>query len=172
MMFLIKTQLLLLLASILIGSESNNFKYENRIEETLHDYINHVDDKNLDKMMVHLTMPVNFHFGSNSVVTMDSYEELKKSFIKWKNSGKAKFHSTNIISLNIYPTGLVKNYLATADVVYERLNAKGQVLKKERVLYHFIYGDAFVADPIKFVWSYLTRWKSEWKIYMISNIEI
>ena len=171
-MILKKTHYFFILASLLVGAEDNFFKYRIEIEETLREYIDHVDDKNIEKMISHMTMPVDFHFGSNSVVTVRSKQELKSIFNKWKDSDNSKFNSTNIKALNIYPTGLVKNYLATADVIYERLNINGEVLKKERVLYHFIYGDAFVAGPIKFVWSYLTRWTSEWKIYMISNIEI
>ena len=167
-----KTHYFFILASLLVGTEDNFFKYRIEIEETLREYIDHVDDKNIEEMISHMTMPVDFHFGSNSVVTVRSKQELKSIFNKWKDSDNSKFNSTNIKALNIYPTGLVKNYLATADVIYERLNINGEVLKKERVLYHFIYGDAFVAGPIKFVWSYLTRWTSEWKIYMISNIEI
>ena len=167
-----KSLLFVFLLSLLFCAEDNHFKYRIEIEETLRQYIDHVDDKNIEKMISHMTMPVDFHFGSNSVVTVRSNEELKSIFNKWKGSDNSKFNSTIIKELNIYPTGLVKNYLATADVIYERLDTNGEVLRKERVLYHFIYGDAFVAGPIKFVWSYLTRWTSEWKIYMISNIEI
>ncbi len=171
-MILKRTHYFFILVSLLFGAENNYFKYKIEIEETLRRYIGHVDNKNIEKMISHLTMPVDFHFGSSSVVTVRSNAELKSIFNKWKDSDNSKFNSTIIKELNIYPTGLVKNYLATADVVYERLNTNGEVLRTERVLYHFIYGDAFVAGPIKFVWSYLTRWTSEWKIYMISNIEI
>jgi len=164
--------IILTIASVLYPNDKNNFKYERRIKNILYQYINEVDSKNLDGILNHLTIPIDFHYGSNRVLTINSKKDLKEIFSNWIKSDKSKFHSTKIKSINVQQTGIVKNYLAVADITYDRLDKNGVVIRTERVLYHFILGNAYVAKPIEFIWSYLTRWASNWKIYMISNIDI
>ena len=157
---------------ITFATEEKSFKHEKQISDVLQTYMAEVDNKNPAGMLEHLTMPFDIHFGSERTVTIRSDEEFRAVFENWKNQDIAQFHSTDLVSVIINQTGPLKNFLAVADVTYNRLDQDGNILRTERVLYHFMRGDGYDLPIFKVVWSFFTRWIRKWKIYMISNIDI
>ena len=131
-----------------------------------------VDNKDIDAMLNHLTIPIDLHFGSGRVVTVRSDNELKNIFQNWKNSPRSNFYSTVLRTVSVEETGIVNNMLAVADITYDRLDKDGNIIKTERALYHFVKGTGYYAKPLKFIWAVSTRWARDWKIYMISNIDM
>ncbi len=164
--------IILSVLSSVFATEPTSFKHEKKILSILNEYMSNVDDKDINSMLNHLTIPVDLHFGSGRVVTVRSDDELKNIFNDWKNSPRSKFHSTVLRTVSIEETGIVKNMLAVADITYDRLDQDGNTIKTERALYHFIKGDGYYAKPLKFIWALSTKWARDWKIYMISNIDI
>ncbi|MFL2983006.1 MAG: hypothetical protein ACJZ12_01270 [Candidatus Neomarinimicrobiota bacterium] len=154
------------------NNEESIFKYEQKIITILENYFISVDKKNPDSMLRYVTIPLNLHFGSEKVVTINSKKDFEITFDNWKQSPSSKFQSTELKSIQVEPTWIADDMLAVADVTYNRLDKEGEVIRTERALYHFIRGNGYYSSPIKFMWTYLTRWMSRWKIYMISNIEI
>ena len=147
------------------------FKHEKNILAVLNEYMSSVDNKDIDAMLNHLTIPIDLHFGSGRVVTVRSDNELKDIFQNWKNSPRSNFYSTVLRTVSVEETGIVNNMLAVADITYDRLDKDGNIIKTERALYHFIKGTGYYAKPLKFIWALSTRWARDWKIYMISNID-
>ena len=161
-----------ILSYVFCSENDNSYKYEKKIISVLEQYLSNLDNKNPKGMLEHITIPLNLHFGSEKVVTIKSNKEFDTVFNNWKISNMSKFFSTKIKSIKVEPTLVVNNLYAVADVTYDRLNENGNVLRTERALYHFVKGNGYYSNPFKFIWTYLTRWISKWKIYMISNIEI
>ena len=157
---------------VAFAAEEKPFKHAKQISDVLQKYMAEVDNKNPAGMLDNLTMPFDIHFGSERTVTFRSDEEFRAVFDNWKNQDIAQFHSTGVVSVIINETGPLKNFLAVADVTYNRLDQDGNILRTERVLYHFIRGEGYDLPILKVVWSFLTRWTRKWKIYMISNIDI
>ena len=88
--------------------------------------------------------------------------ELKSFFTKWANKQSTPCY-TQIEELQI--TLLFdgrQNRLYNADAVTNRLDTSGKVIKKQRNLYYFQSDKLSNQDD---------SW-TDWKIYMISNIEI
>ncbi len=157
--------------TIVVASEQKPFKHEKNILAVLNEYMSSVDNKDIDAMLNHLTIPIDLHFGSGRVVTVRSDNELKDIFQNWKNSPRSNFYSTVLRTVSVEETGIVNNMLAVADITYDRLDKDGNTIKTERALYHFVKGTGYYAKPLKFIWALSTRWAREWTIYMISNID-
>ena len=157
--------------TIVVASEQKPFKHEKNILAVLNEYMSSVDNKDIDAMLNHLTIPIDLHFGSGRVVTVRSDNELKDIFQNWKNSPRSNFYSTVLRTVSVEETGIVNNMLAVADITYDRLDKDGNIIKTERALYHFVKGTGYYAKPLKFIWALSTRWARDWKIYMISNID-
>jgi len=163
---------LVIVSGIVLGEDKKPFKQEGKVLSVLESYINSVDEKNVEGMLKHVTIPLDLHFGSQQVTTIKSKGEFENIFNRWNNSEKSNFHATKIKSVDIEQTGLVNNMLAVVDVTYERLSESGEVIRTERALYHLVRGNGYYAKPLKFVWALTTRWAREWNIYMISNLEV
>ena len=157
--------------TIVVATEQKPFKHEKNILAVLNEYMSSVDNKDIDAMLNHLTIPIDLHFGSGRVVTVRSDNELKNIFQNWKNSPRSNFSSTVLRTVSVEETGIVNNMLAVADITYDRLDKDGNIIKTERALYHFVKGTGYYAKPLKFIWALSTRWARDWKIYMISNID-
>ena len=157
--------------TIVVATEQKPFKHEKNILAVLNEYMSSVDNKDIDAMLNHLTIPIDLHFGSGRVVTVRSDNELKDIFQNWKNSPRSNFYSTVLRTVSVEETGIVNNMLAVADITYDRLDKDGNIIKTERALYHFVKGTGYYAKPLKFIWAVSTRWARHWKIYMISNID-
>ena len=157
--------------TIVVATEQKPFKHEKNILAVLNEYMSSVDNKDIDAMLNHLTIPIDLHFGSGRVVTVRSDNELKNIFQNWKNSPRSNFSSTVLRTVSVEETGIVNNMLAVADITYDRLDKDGNIIKTERALYHFVKGNGYYAKPLKFIWALSTRWARDWKIYMISNID-
>ena len=157
--------------TIVVATEQKPFKHEKNILAVLNEYMSSVDNKDIDAMLNHLTIPIDLHFGSGRVVTVRSDNELKDIFQNWKNSPRSNFYSTVLRTVSVEETGIVNNMLAVADITYDRLDKDGNIIKTERALYHFVKGNGYYAKPLKFIWAVSTRWARDWKIYMISNID-
>ena len=76
--------------SSVFATEPTSFKHEKKILSILNEYMSNVDDKDINSMLNHLTIPVDLHFGSGRVVTVRSDDELKNIFNDWKNSPRSK----------------------------------------------------------------------------------
>jgi len=163
---------LILSGHVVCSSENLNFKNEEKIVSVLQDYFSSVDKKDFEGMLRYVTIPLNLHFDAERVVTIDSNQDFKILFDNWKKSSNSKFHSTKITSIKVEPTWIFDDLLAVADVTYDRVDNKGKKIRTERTLYHFIRGNGYYSSPLKFMWTFFTRWMSKWKIYMISNIEV
>ena len=163
---------LAIVSGIVLGEDMKPFKLEGKVLSVLESYINSVDEKNVEGMLKHVTIPLDLHFDSQQVTTIKSKGEFEKIFNRWNNSEKSNFHATKIKSVDIEQTGLVNNMLAVADVTFERLSESGEVIRTERALYHLVRGDGYYAKPLKFVWALITRWARKWNIYMISNLDV
>ena len=157
--------------TIVVATEQKPFKHEKNILAVLNEYMSSVDNKDIDAMLNHLTIPIDLHFGSGRVVTVRSDNELKDIFQNWKNSPRSNFYSTVLRTVSVEETGIVNNMLAVADITYDRLDKDGNIIKTERALYHFVKGTGYYAKPLKFIWALSTRWARDWQIYMISNID-
>ena len=157
--------------TIVVATEQKPFKHEKNILAVLNEYMSSVDNKDIDAMLNHLTIPIDLHFGSGRVVTVRSDNELKDIFQNWKNSPRSNFYSTVLRTVSVEETGIVNNMLAVADITYDRLDKDGNIIKTERALYHFVKGTGYYAKPLKFIWAVSTMWARDWKIYMISNID-
>ncbi len=163
---------LILSGYVVCSQENPYFKDEEKIVSVLKDYFISVDKKDFESMLRYVTIPLNIHFDTEKVVTVESNQDFKILFDNWKKSSKSKFHSTKITSIKVEPTWIVDDLLAVADVTYDRVDNKGKTIRTERTLYHFIRGSGYYSSPLKFMWTFFTRWMSKWKIYMISNIEV
>ena len=163
---------LVLSGYVVCNGENPNFKDEEKIVSVLQDYFISVDKKDFESILGYVTIPLNIHFDSEKVVTVESSQDFKILFDNWKKSSKSKFHSTKITSIKVEPTWMVDDLLAVADVTYDRVDIEGKIIRTERTLYHFIRGSGYYSSPLKFMWTFFTRWMSKWKIYMISNIEV
>ena len=163
---------LVTVSGIVIGESKKPFKQEEKVLSVLKSYIGFVDEKNVEGMLKHITIPLDLHFGSQQVTTIKSKGEFEKIFNRWNNSKKSNFHTTKIKSVDIEQTGLINNMLAVADITFERLSESGEVIRTERALYHLVRGNGYYAKPLKFVWALTTRWARKWNIYMISNLDV
>ena len=163
---------LVIVSGIVLGEGKKPFKQEEKVLSVLKSYISSVDEKNVEGMLKHVTIPLDLHFGSQQVTTIKSKSEFEKIFDRWNNSDRSNFHATKIKSVDIEQTGLINNMLAVADVTYERLSESGEVIRTERALYHLVRGNGYYAKPLKFVWALTTRWARKWNIYMISDLNV
>ena len=163
---------LVVVSGITLGEEKKPFKQEEKVLSVLKSYMSSVDEKNVEGMLEHITIPFDLHFGSQQVTTIKSKSAFEEVFNSWNNSDRSNFHVTKIKSVDIDQTGMVSNMLAVADVTYERLSESGEVIRTERALYHFVRGNGYYAKPLKFVWALTTRWARKWNIYMISDLDV
>ena len=163
---------LVIVSGIVLGEGKKPFKQEEKVLSVLKSYISSVDEKNVEGMLKHVTIPLDLHFGSQQVTTIKSKGEFEKIFDRWNNSDRSNFHATKIKSVDIEQTGLINNMLAVADVTFERLSESGEVIRTERALYHLVRGNGYYAKPLKFVWALTTRWARKWNIYMISDLNV
>ena len=164
---------LVIFSGVVLGEDKKPFKkQEEKVLSVLKSYISSVDEKNVEGMLEHITIPLDLHFGSQQVTTIKSKGEFEKIFDRWNNSEKSNFHASKIKSVDIEQTGLINNMLAVADVTFERLSESGEVIRTERALYHLVRGNGNYAKPLKFVWALTTRWARKWNIYMISDLDV
>jgi hypothetical protein len=160
------------LLSIASAEEPKPFKYEEKVRSILEDYLSSVDEKNIDGMLKHLTMPFDLHFDSQRITPVKSEEEFRIIFGNWKNSSRSNFDRTEIKSITINHTGVIRNMFAVADITYNRLDKDGNLMRTERALYHFVKGTGYYGKPLKFIWAVSPKWARKWNIYMISNVEL
>ena len=157
---------LVLFSQLLMASEKNE---RDNIKRTLVEYLQSIDQKNVSSISKHFYFgrrgwdrgPV-FCFGEGTTREFSDLNELKSFFDKWSNS-QSKTYNTHIEELQI--TLLFdgrQNRLYNADAITNRLDLSGQVIKKQRNLYYFQSDKLSDQDD---------SW-TDWKIYMISNIEI
>ena len=66
--------------TIVVATEQKPFKHEKNILAVLNEYMSSVDNKDIDAMLNHLTIPIDLHFGSGRVVTVRSDNELRIYF--------------------------------------------------------------------------------------------
>ena len=156
----------ILFSQSLIANEENE---RDDIKRSLVEYLQSIDQKNASRISEHFYFdrrgwdrgPV-FCFGEGTTREFSDLNELKSFFDKWSNA-QSKTYNTHIEELQI--TLLFdgrQNRLYNADAITNRLDLSGQVLKKQRNLYYFQSDKLFDQDD---------SW-TDWKIYMISNIEI
>ena len=155
-----------------VFSEKKHYKHEESIKNVLSNYFEDVDAKNPDGMLKVLTPEFFLHYGEGPVTRINSEPEFIKLFEAWKNSEKGKFYSTEIETIDIQETHIIRNYTAVADVVFSRKDDNGNTIRTERALYHLIKGQGYYRSPLKFIWGISTKWSRPWKIYMISNIQL
>ena len=103
-----------------------------------------------------------FCFGEATTCEFSDSNELKSFFEKWSNA-QSKTYNTHIEELQITLLFNGKeNRLYNADAITKRLDSSGKVIKKQRNLYYFQSDKLSDQD---------NSW-TDWKIYMISNIEL
>ena len=156
----------ILFSHSLIANEENEREY---IKQSLVEYLQSIDQKNASRISKHFYFdrrgwdrgPV-FCFGEGTTREFNDLNELKSFFEKWSNA-HSKTYSTHIEELQII---LLfdgrENRLYNADAITKRLDSSGKVIKKQRNLYYFQSDKLSDQDD---------SW-TDWKIYMISNIEI
>ena len=151
---------------MLIVNEKNE---RDDIKRSLVEYLQSIDQKNASTISKHFYFdrrgwdrgPV-FCFGEGTTREFSNVNELKSFFTKWANKQSTPCY-TQIEELQI--TLLFdgrQNRLYNADAVTNRLDTSGKVIKKQRNLYYFQSDKLSNQDD---------SW-TDWKIYMISNIEI
>jgi len=156
----------ILFSQLLIASEKNE---RDNIKRTLVEYLQSIDQKNASRISEHFYFdrkgwdrgPV-FCFGEGTTREFSDLDELKSFFEKWSNA-QSKTYNTHIEELQI--TLLFdgkENRIYNADAITKRLEPSGKVIKKQRNLYYF------QSDKLP---DQYNSW-TDWKIYMISNIEI
>ena len=156
----------ILFSQLLVANEKNE---RNDIKQSLVEYLQSIDQKNASRISKHFYFdrrgwdrgPV-FCFGEGTNREFNDLNELKSFFDKWSNA-QSKTYSTHIEELQII---LLfdgrENRLYNADAITKRLDSSGKVIKKQRNLYYFQSDKLSDQDD---------SW-TDWKIYMISNIEI
>ena len=156
----------ILFSQLLVANEKNE---RNDIKQSLVEYLQSIDQKNASRISKHFYFdrrgwdrgPV-FCFGEGTTREFNDLNELKSFFDKWSNA-QSKTYSTHIEELQII---LLfdgrENRLYNADAITKRLDSSGKVIKKQRNLYYFQSDKLSDQDD---------SW-TDWKIYMISNIEI
>ena len=156
----------ILFSQLLIANEKNE---RDDIKRSLVEYLQSIDQKNASRISKHFYFdrrgwdrgPV-FCFGEGTTREFSNVNELKSFFTKWANKQSTPCY-TQIEELQI--TLLFdgrQNRLYNADAVTNRLDTSGKVIKKQRNLYYFQSDKLSNQDD---------SW-TDWKIYMISNIEI
>jgi len=156
----------ILFSQLPIANEKNE---RDDIKRSLVEYLQSIDQKNASRISKHFYFdrrgwdrgPV-FCFGEGSTREFNDLNELKSFFDKWSNA-QSKTYSTHIEELQII---LLfdgrENRIYNADAITKRLDSSGKVIKKQRNLYYFQSDKLSDQDD---------SW-TDWKIYMISNIEI
>ena len=156
----------IIFGQLLIASEKNE---RDDIKGSLMEYLQSIDQKDPSMISKHFYFdrrgwdrgPV-FCFGEGTTREFSNSNELKSFFEKWSNA-QSKTFNTHIEELQI--TLLFdgrENRLYNADAITKRLDSSGKVIKKQRNLYYFQSDKLSDQD---------NSW-TDWKIYMISNIEI
>ena len=157
---------LVLFSQLLMAIDKNE---RDDIKQSLVEYLQSIDQKNVSSISKHFYFdrrgwdrgPV-FCFGEGTTREFSDLDELKFFFDKWSNS-QSKTYNTHIEELQI--TLLFdgrENRIYNADAITKRLDSSGKVIKKQRNLYYF------QSDKLS---DQNNSW-TDWKIYMISNIEI
>jgi len=157
---------LVLFSQLLMAIDKNE---RDDIKQSLVEYLQSIDQKNVSSISKHFYFdrrgwdrgPV-FCFGEGTTREFSDLDELKLFFDKWSNA-QSKTYNTHIEELQI--TLLFdgrENRIYNADAITKRLDSSGKVIKKQRNLYYFQSDKLSVQDD---------SW-TDWKIYMISNIEI
>ena len=156
----------ILFSQLLIANEKNE---RDDIKRSLVEYLQSIDQKNASRISKHFYFdrrgwdrgPV-FCFGEGTTREFNDLNELKSFFEKWSNA-QSKTYSTHIEELQIILLfDGMENRLYNADAITKRLDLSGKVIKKQRNLYYFQSDKLSDQDE---------SW-TDWKIYMISNIEI
>ena len=156
----------ILFSQLLMANEKNE---RDDIKQSLVEYLQSIDQKNVSSISKHFYFdrrgwdrgPV-FCFGEGTTREFSDLDELKFFLDKWSNS-QSKTYNTHIEELQI--TLLFdgrENRIYNADAITKRLDSSGKVIKKQRNLYYFQSDKLSNKDD---------SW-TDWKIYMISNIEI
>ena len=157
---------LVLFSQLLMAIDKNE---RDDIKQSLVEYLQSIDQKNVSSISKHFYFdrrgwdrgPV-FCFGEGTTREFSDLDELKFFFDKWSNA-QSKTYNTHIEELQI--TLLFdgrENRIYNADAITKRLDSSGKVIKKQRNLYYFQSDKLSNKDD---------SW-TDWKIYMISNIEI
>lgn len=156
----------IIFGQLLIASEKNE---RDDIKGSLMEYLQSIDQKNPSMISKHFYFdrrgwdkgPV-FCSGEGTTREFSDSNELKSFFEKWSNA-QSKTYNTHIEELQITLLFNGKeNRLYNADAITKRLDSSGKVIKKQRNLYYFQSDKLSDQD---------NSW-TDWKIYMISNIEL
>jgi hypothetical protein len=141
-------------------------KYQDDIVFMLEKYFTEVDKKNIDGMFKYISFPLTTHFDQGEVYFIRTKEDFYKAFSLWKDSPNADFHRTEIESVIV--TEIFKDYfkMNVADLIYSRYDKENNFLTKQRVTYYINN------EPKKGPLGLFKKWIWDWKIYMISNIEM
>ena len=83
---------LVIFSGIVLGEDKKPFKQEEKVLSVLKSYISSVDEKNVEGMLEHITIPLDLHFGSQQVTTIKSKGEFEKIFNRWNNSDLSLIH--------------------------------------------------------------------------------
>ena len=156
--------IILLTADIIFSQQDTTFKEQDLIISILEDYFAQVDNKDIDGMYRFFAMPIVLHFNAGKPYHIKNREEFDVIFNAWKRSPNADFQRTRIDSIRV--NNAFANYFCVADVTFSRLDGEGNPINQQRVLYNFVKGDKY--GPL----GLLIKWFREWKIYMISNVDM
>ena len=156
--------IILFTADIIFSKQDTTFKDQDLIISLLENYFAHVDNKDIDGMYRFFAMPIVLHFNAGKPYHIKNREEFDAIFNAWKRSPNADFQRTRIDSIRV--NNALANYFCVADVTFSRLDGEGNPINQQRVLYNFVKGDKY--GPL----GLLIKWFKDWKIYMISNVDM
>ncbi len=168
--FRYKTICVLLISTFICQGLIANENVESLIvEDKLREYLQSVDKKDVNNILEHFYFarrgwdrgPV-FCFGGGTTREFGDKDDLKSFFNKWAIK-QSKSYNTKIKELQttLLFDGM-QNRIYNIDAVTNRLDTSGSLIKKQRNLYYFQSDKLSDQD---------NSW-TDWKIYMISNIEI
>ena len=156
--------ILLVAGQGVFSRQDNTFKDQDVIISLIEEYFAQVDKKNINGMYRFFAMPIVLHFNAGKPYHIKNREEFDVIFNAWKRSPNADFQRTRIDSIRV--NNAFANYFCVADVTFSRLDGEGNPINQQRVLYNFVKGDKY--GPL----GLLIKWFREWKIYMISNVDM
>ena len=97
---------------------------------------------------------------------MRTKDDYYKVFNLWKESPNADFHKTEIDRVVVTEVFKGNLFMNVADLIYSRFDEENNLIIQQRVTYYIM------AMPKKGLLRFLNRWIWDWKIYMISNVEM
>ena len=148
------------------GKSDSTHKYQKDIVNMLEKYFVEVDKKNIDGISQYLKVPLSIHHNQGKVYFMRTKDDYYKVFNLWKESPNADFHKTEIDRVVVTEVFKGNLFMNVADLIYSRFDEENNLIIQQRVTYYIM------AMPKKGLLRFLNRWIWDWKIYMISNVEM